>query len=145
MILPRPQKARTRIALAGAALSALLLLLLGVGARTTVRELTFRDIDEELRTLAIAVGSDFEMEGLGYQESLAKGLEANVFEFRLQHHSAILFDGERALTISGDLVRGSRWTNRGRRLLFLAATAGHEIEPAGDQGGHRQDDYSVFS
>ena len=68
MILPRPQKARTRIALAGAALSALLLLLLGVGARTTVRELTFRDIDEELRTLAIAVGSDFEMEGLGYQE-----------------------------------------------------------------------------
>jgi len=108
VILPRPRKARTRIALAGAALSAVLLLLLALGARTTVRELTFRDIDEELRTLAVAVGSDFEMEGLGYQESLAKGLEANVFEFRLQNHSAILFDGERALTVSGDLVRPSR-------------------------------------
>jgi signal transduction histidine kinase len=108
VILPRPRKARTRIALAGAALSAVLLLLLALGARTTVRELTFRDIDEELRTLAIAVGSDFEMEGLGYQESLANGLEANVFEFRLQNHSAILFDGERALTVSGDLVRPSR-------------------------------------
>jgi signal transduction histidine kinase len=108
VILPRPRKARTRIALAGAVLSAVLLLLLALGARTTVRELTFRDIDEELRTLAIAVGSDFEMEGLGYQESLSKGLEANVFEFRLQNHSAILFDGERALTVSGDLVSPSR-------------------------------------
>jgi signal transduction histidine kinase len=107
VILPRPRKARTRIALAGAVLSAVLLLLLALGARATIRELTFRDIDEELRTLAIAVGSDFEMEGLGYQESLAKGLEANVFEFRLQNHSAILFDGERALTVSGDLVRPS--------------------------------------
>jgi signal transduction histidine kinase len=108
VILPRPRKARTRIALAGAVLSAALLLLLAVGARTTIRELTFHDIDEELRTLAIAVGSDFEMEGLTYQESLTKGLEANVFEFRLQHHSAILFDGNRALTVSGDLVGPSR-------------------------------------
>jgi len=105
--LPRPRKARTRIALAGAALSALLLLLLGAGARTAIRQRTFHDIDEELRTLAIAVGSDFEMEGVGHQEALGKGLEANVFEFRLHNHSAILFVGDRVLAVSGDLVRPS--------------------------------------
>jgi len=105
---PRPRKARTRIALTGAALSAALLLMLGVGARAVIRERTFRDIDEELRTLAIAVGSDFEMEGFGHQEALGKGLEANVFEFRLQNHSAILFVGERVLAVSGDLVQPSQ-------------------------------------
>ena len=105
MIVPRPRKARTRIALKGAVLSAVLLLAVALGARTTIRELTFRDIDEELRTLAIAVGSDFEMEGLGRQEALASGVEANVFEFRLQNHSAILFEGDRVLAVSGDLLR----------------------------------------
>ncbi len=107
MTFPRPRKARTRIALGGAALSGVLLLLLGVGARTMMRQRTFHDIDEELRTLAIAVGSDFEMEGFGHQEALGKGLEANVFEFRLQNHSAILFIGDRPLAVSGDLVRPS--------------------------------------
>jgi signal transduction histidine kinase len=105
MIVLRPRKARTRIALAGAALSAALLLLLTAGTRTAIRGRTFYDIDEELRTLAIAVGSDFEMGGLGHQEALGKGVEANVFEFRLQNHSAILFQGERPLAVSGDLVR----------------------------------------
>ena len=108
MSFPRPRKARTRIALAGAALSGVLLLLLGLGARTSMRQRTFHDIDEELRTLAIAVGSDFEMEGFGHQESLGKGLEANVFEFRLQNHSAILFIGDRPLAVSGDLVQPSQ-------------------------------------
>lgn len=105
MSLLRPRKARTRIALAGAALSAGLLLAVAVGARTTIRELTFRDIDEELRTLAIAVGSDFEAEGLEHQETLGSGLEANVFEFRLQNHSALLFRGHRTIAVSGDLLR----------------------------------------
>ena len=105
MIVPRPRRARTRIALAGAILSAVLLLAVAVGARTTIRDLTFRDIDEELRTLAIAVGSEFEAEGMARQEALGKGLEANVFEFRLQNHSAILFEGEKMLALSGDLVR----------------------------------------
>ena len=104
MSFPRPRKARTRIALAGAALSGVLLLLLGAGTRTMMQQRTFHDIDEELRTLAIAVGSDFEMEGFGHQESLGKGLEANVFEFRLQNHSAILFVEDRMLAVSGDLV-----------------------------------------
>jgi signal transduction histidine kinase len=105
VILLRPRKARTRIALAGAVLSAILLLAVALGARTTIRELTFRDIDEELRTLAIAVGSQLEVEGLAQQEALGRGVEANVFEFRLQNHSAILFEGERMLTLSGDLLR----------------------------------------
>ena len=105
MRLGRPRKARTRIALAGAALSAILLFAVALGARATIRELTFRDIDEELRTLAIAVGSDFEAEGLEHQEALGHGLEANVFEFRLQHHSAILFEGDRMLALSGDLIK----------------------------------------
>lgn len=105
MSLFRPRKARTRIALAGAALSALLLLLLGAGVRTAIRHRTFRNIDEELRTLAVALGSDFEMEGLDHNEMLAPDLEANVFEFRLENHSAILLDGARLLAVSGDLLR----------------------------------------
>jgi signal transduction histidine kinase len=102
---PRPRKARTRIALAGAALSAALLLAVALGARATIRRLTFRDIDEELRTLAIAVGSDFEAEGMEHQDALGSGLEANVFEFRLQNHSALLFRGDRMIAVSGDLPR----------------------------------------
>jgi signal transduction histidine kinase len=108
VILSRPRRARTRIALAGAALSAILLLAVAVGARATIRELTYRDIDEELRTLAIAVGSDLEVEGMEHQEALGKVLGANMFEFRLQHHSAILFQGEQMLALSGDLMRSRR-------------------------------------
>ncbi|HSD71825.1 MAG TPA: ATP-binding protein [Thermoanaerobaculia bacterium] len=105
MSLLRPRRARTRIALVGAALSAILLFAVALGARTTIRELTFRDIDEELRTLAIAVGSQFEVEGMEPREALGKGLAANVFEFRLQNHSAILFQGDRMFALSGDLLR----------------------------------------
>ncbi|HSE62044.1 MAG TPA: ATP-binding protein [Thermoanaerobaculia bacterium] len=105
MSFPRPRKARTRIALTGAALSAALLLAVALGARATIRRLTFRDIDEELRTLAIAVGSDFEAEGMEHQDALGSGLEANVFEFRLQNHSALLFRGNRMIAVSGDLPR----------------------------------------
>lgn len=122
MNLRRPRKARTRIALAGAALSAVLLFAVALGARATIRELTFRDIDEELRTLAIAVGSDFEAGGLEHQEALGRGLEANVFEFRLQHHSAILFQGERMLALSGDLIKS-------RGSLSLTPYRSHNEEP----------------
>jgi signal transduction histidine kinase len=111
-----------RIALAGAALSAVLLFAVALGARATIRELTFRDIDEELRTLAIAVGSDFEAEGLEHQEALGRGLEANVFEFRLQHHSAILFQGERMLALSGDLIKS-------KGSLSLTPYRPHNEEP----------------
>ena len=105
MSLIRPKKARTRIALAGAALSAMLLLLLAVGVRTGIRLRTFRTVDEGLRTLAIALGSDFELEGLHHREMLAPELQSNLFEFRLENHSAILFDQGGVLAVSGDLLR----------------------------------------
>jgi signal transduction histidine kinase len=105
MSLLRPKKARTRIALAGAALSAMLLLLLAVGVRSGIQSRTFRTMDEELRTLAIALGSDFELEGLHHLEMLAPELQANLFEFRLENHSAILFDRGSVLALSGDLLR----------------------------------------
>ena len=103
----RPRKAQTRIALGGAALSVLFLVLLALGARSLIRERTFDDIDEELRTLAVALGSDFELEGLEERrrEALKAGLEANTFEFRLANHSAILFSGDQPFALSGDLLR----------------------------------------
>jgi signal transduction histidine kinase len=102
-----PRKAQTRIALAGAGLSVLFLVLLALGARSLLRERTFADIDEELRTLAMALGSDFELEGLEERrrEALKAGLEANTFEFRLANHSAILFSGDQPFALSGDLLR----------------------------------------
>ena len=100
-------KSRTRIALAGALLSAAFLLVLALSTRAVIRSVTFADIDEELNTLAAAVGSSFELEGLEEvrRDSLRAGLEANAFEFRLANHSAILFKGERPVAASGNLLR----------------------------------------
>jgi len=80
----RPRKAQTRLALVGALLSVLFLGLLALGTRSLLRRRSFDAIDEELRTLAVAVGSDFELEGLEERrrEALRAGLEANTFEFR---------------------------------------------------------------
>jgi signal transduction histidine kinase len=102
-------KSRTRIALAGALLSAAFLLLLALSTRAVIRSRTFADIDEELYTLAAAVGSSYELEGLEEvrRDSLRAGLEANAFEFRLANHSAILFKGDKAVAASGNLLRTS--------------------------------------
>ncbi len=107
MKLPSLAKSRTRIALAGALLSAAFLLVLALSTRAVIRSRTFADIDEELYTLAAAVGSSYELEGLEEvrRESLRAGLEANAFEFRLANHSAILFKGERPVAASGNLLR----------------------------------------
>ena len=104
-----PRKAQTRLALVGAALSLLFLGLLAVTTRSLIRRRSFEAIDEELRTLAVAVGSDFELEGLEERrrEALKAGLEANTFEFRLQNHSAILFQGDQPFALSGDLLRAT--------------------------------------
>jgi len=103
----RPRKAQTRLALVGALLSVLFLGLLALGTRSLLRRRSFDAIDEELRTLAVAVGSDFELEGLEERrrEALRAGLEANTFEFRLENHSAILFQGDVPFALSGDLLR----------------------------------------
>jgi hypothetical protein len=79
--LHAPRRARTRIALAGALLSAAFLVALALATRTAVRKLTFDDIDEELETLSAAVGSGFELEGLDEvrRDALRVGLVANTF------------------------------------------------------------------
>jgi len=107
---PLPKRARTRIAVAGAAASALFLALLALGARTVVRRLAFEEIDEELSTLAVAIGSDYELVGLPEEErqALQAGLEANMFEFRLANHSAILFNGDVPVALSGNLLKAQQ-------------------------------------
>ena len=99
--------ARTRLAISGALLCALFLSLLAWGTRTSIRRTTFADIDEELYTLAVALGSSFELEGLeeSKRDTLKAGLEANAFEFRLANHSAILFRGDEPVAASGNLLK----------------------------------------
>jgi signal transduction histidine kinase len=103
----RFELARTRLAFSGALLSALFLSLLAWGARSSVRSKTFDDVDEELYTLAVALGSSFELEGLeeSKRDTLKAGLEVNAFEFRLANHSAILFKGDTPVAASGNLMK----------------------------------------
>jgi signal transduction histidine kinase len=105
--LPNLRKARARIAFSGAFLAALFLALIALGTRTLVRSMTFSDIDDELYTLSVALGSSFELEGLleSKRDTLKAGLEANAFEFRLANHSAILFDGGTPIAASGNLLK----------------------------------------
>ncbi len=107
MKLLQLQKARTRIALSGALLSAVFLFVIAFGTRTMVRSTTFSDIDDELYTLSAALGSSFELEGLveSKRDTLKAGLEANAFEFRLSNHSAILFDADGPIAASGNLLK----------------------------------------
>jgi signal transduction histidine kinase len=106
MKLLRLGRARSRIALFGALVSALFLVALALGARTLIRRLAFEEIDGELDTLAVAIGSDYELVGLREEErqALKAGLEANAFEFRLANHSAILFNGEVPVALTGNLL-----------------------------------------
>src|SRR5262245_53107557 len=107
MKLPSLRRSRTRIALAGALLSAAFLIAPPLTTRAVIRSMTFADIDEEVYTLAAAVGSSFELEGLeeSRRDALRAGLEANAFEFRLANHSAILFRGDAPFEASGNLMR----------------------------------------
>ncbi|MEO8217071.1 MAG: ATP-binding protein [Acidobacteriota bacterium] len=102
----RFQKAQTRIAIPGALASMVFLALLALLMRTTIRSLTFAEIDEELRTLSTAIGSDLELQGIEQLDhsALRAGMESNLLEFRLENHSAILFSGARLIAKSGDLA-----------------------------------------
>ncbi len=106
-LIPRFELSRTRLAISGALLSALFLTLLAWGTRSSVRSTTFADIDEELYTLSVALGSSFELEGLeeSKRDTLKAGLEVNAFEFRLANHSAILFRGDEPVAASGNLLK----------------------------------------
>jgi signal transduction histidine kinase len=107
MIGLRFTRARTRLALTGALLCALFLVLLAWTARSIVRATTFEDIDEDLYTLAVALGSSFELEGVeeSVRDALKLGLEANLFEFKLANHSVILFLGDKPVAVSGNLLK----------------------------------------
>jgi signal transduction histidine kinase len=107
MRLARFERARTRLALTGALLCALFLALLAWTARSIVRSTTFEDIDEELYTLSVALGSSFELEGVeeSVRDALGHGLEANLFEFKLANHSVILFLADRPVAVSGNLLK----------------------------------------
>ena len=107
MRLFRFERSRTRLAISGALLSALFLSLLAWGTRSSVRRTTFADIDEELYTLSVALGSSFELEGLeeSKRDTLKAGLEVNAFEFRLANHSAILFKDDTPVAASGNLLK----------------------------------------
>jgi signal transduction histidine kinase len=107
MRLFRLERARTRLALTGALLCALFLVLLAWTARSVVRSTTFEDIDEELYTLAVALGSSFELEGVeeSVRDALKLGLDANLFEFKLANHSVILFLDEKPVAMSGNLLK----------------------------------------
>jgi len=88
----RFRKARTRIAAYGALLSFVFLASLALLTRFTVRETTYADVDDGLDTLAVALASDIELRGLeGVEETtLPKSVNANILEFHLEHHSAVL-------------------------------------------------------
>ena len=109
MRMPRLERARTRLALTGALLCALFLMLLAWTARSIVRTTTFEDVDDELYTLAVALGSSFELEGVeeSVRSALKLGLEKNLFEFKLANHSVILFLGEKPVALSGNLLETS--------------------------------------
>ncbi len=101
------KRARLRIALVAVVVSFTSLAAVAVVTRSVVRAATFDRLDEALDTLVEAIASDIELRGLQdlKQDALREGLENNTFEFRLEHHSAILFRGAEILESTGDLPR----------------------------------------
>lgn len=107
--MPPFRKAGSRIAAAGTAVALLLLVLFALGTRVAVRAIMQDDIDDELDTLSIAIASDLESGGASEvtHETLREGLETNVLVYKLEHHSAVLFDDAGVLAASGDLAHAA--------------------------------------
>lgn len=105
------RKARSRIIAAGTLATLLLLAAFAFAAREAARRIILHDIDDELETLSVAIASDLEARGVAdvSHESLRAGLEANTLVYRLEHHSALLFDGRGIIAASGDLARRARF------------------------------------
>ncbi len=108
---PPFRKARSRIVAAGTLATLLLLAAFAFAAREAARRIILDDIDDELETLSVAIASDLEARGVAdvSHESLRAGLEANTLVYRLEHHSALLFDGRGIIAASGDLARRARF------------------------------------
>ncbi|MEO8378069.1 MAG: HAMP domain-containing sensor histidine kinase [Acidobacteriota bacterium] len=105
------RKAGTRIAATGALVTLAALALFATVARVATERIMTADLDDELETLSIAMASDLETRGAGElpHESLRKGVESNILAYRLEHHSAVLFDATRILGTTGDLARRTRF------------------------------------
>jgi signal transduction histidine kinase len=90
----------------GAIASLVFLAALALVTRTVVRSVTISDIDDDIDTLAVAIGSDLELAGLSALESspLHAGVEKNTMAFRLEHHSALLLDRGAIVAVAGDLI-----------------------------------------
>lgn len=102
------RRSQVRIPLLGALATLLFLAVLAFVTRALVHDLTYRDIDDELETLSVAIASDLEVEGLARVEAeaaLHTGVEQNMFAFRLEHHAALLVAPNRLIATSGDLAR----------------------------------------
>jgi signal transduction histidine kinase len=120
---PRFRKAGTRIAATGAAVTFIVLVLSAIVARTAIRTILLRDLDDELETLSVAIGSDLELRGAAVpHEALRAGMEANTFVYRLEHHAAVLFNDRGIIAATGDLARHAR-------LPDLRAFARHDEKP----------------
>lgn len=98
--------ARVRIPLIGAAFASVLFALTALFAGHALRQATLQRVDEELEVLTEALSSDIEARGLAdlQSDALREGLEANTLEFRLAHHSAILFRSNEVVARTGDLT-----------------------------------------
>ncbi len=101
------RRSQIRIPLIGAIASLLFLASLAVITRTIVRKVTMDDLDEELETLSVAIGSDLELQGIATVEhaALRAGVESNTLAFRLERHSAVLLHRGRVIATAGELAR----------------------------------------
>lgn len=117
-MIGRFRKARSRIAATGAAVALLLLASFALATRTALRAIVQNDIDDELETLSIAIASDLESGAANEitHESLRAGVETNVLVYKLEHHSAVLFDERGIVAATGDLAHAATHA----RLLAFA-------------------------
>ncbi|HKR66136.1 MAG TPA: hypothetical protein VJZ00_20565, partial [Thermoanaerobaculia bacterium] len=100
------RKSQVRIPLMGAIATLVFLAALAIVTRIVVRSVTFSDIDDDIDTLSIAIGSDLELGGLSALEAspLHAGVERNTMAFRLERHSAVLLDRGAIVAVAGDLM-----------------------------------------
>lgn len=100
-------KAATRLSLTGILVTFFVLGAFALTARIAIRTIMLRDLDDELETLSVAIASDLETRGTSAlaHESLRAGVEANTLVFKLEHHSAVVFDDRGVVAATGDLAR----------------------------------------
>jgi len=101
------RKARSRIVAIGTLATLLVLTAFALAVAEAARRITFDNLDDELETLSVAIASDLEARGVAdmSHESLRAGLETNTLVYRLEHHSAVLFDPRGIIAASGDIGR----------------------------------------